>query len=204
MPTVETIPGNEDTNRLFPIFLKLEKLRLLIVGGGYVGMEKLTAVMQNAPATNILLVATTISNEIKALASRYSNIVLKEKPFDTTDLDDRDLVIIGINDRTASKVIYETAKGKGKLVNVADTPDLCDFYLSSIVQKGNLKVAISTNGKSPTVAKRVKEVINELIPDEIDELLDNIQKIRGTLDGDFEEKVRKLNELTRGLLSNKS
>jgi siroheme synthase-like protein len=58
------------------------------------------------------------------------------------------------------------------LVNVADTPDQCDFYLSSIVQKGNLKIAISTNGKSPTVAKRIKEVLHDAIPGELNESIE--------------------------------
>jgi siroheme synthase-like protein len=84
-------------------------------------------------------------------------------------------------------------------VNVADTPELCDFYLGSIVQKGNLKIAISTNGKSPTIAKRIKEVLNETIPDEINDLLNNMQSIRDKMSVDFAEKVKRLNELTKTL-----
>jgi hypothetical protein len=78
---------------------------------------------------------------------------------------------------------------------------MCDFYLSSVVKKGNLKIAISTNGKSPTIAKRIKEVINDSIPDEIEDLLNNMQAIRNNMDGDFAEKVRKLNELTKMLVT---
>ena len=178
-------------------------MHLLIVGGGYVGLEKLHAVIQNSPATKITLVATVISDAIKTIASAYPDITLIEQPFDTAHLQDKDLVIVGINDKDISKLIYETAKAKGKLVNVADTPSLCDFYLSSVVQKGNLKIAISTNGKSPTVAKRVKEMLNDLIPEEIDELLHNIRSVRESMRGDFEEKVRQLNELTKGLVNNK-
>jgi siroheme synthase-like protein len=85
------------------------------------------------------------------------------------------------------------------LVNVADKPELCDFYLGSIVQKGNLKIAISTNGKSPTIAKRIKEVLNETLPEEIDNLLDNMQNIRNKIKGDFTEKVKQLNEITKKL-----
>ena len=59
--------------------------------------------------------------------------------------------------RQLHEEIKAMATEKGILVNVADTPDLCDFYLGSIVQKGNLKIAISTNGKSPTAAKRIKK-----------------------------------------------
>ena len=189
----------QNSNHLFPVFLKLESLRLLIVGGGYVGMEKLDAVISNSPATAITLVAIQISDAIKEVAKQYPNITLIEKPYHITDLADHDIVIAAINDPVISKQVVTDAKSKKILVNAADKPELCDFYLSSVVKKGNLKIAISTNGKSPTIAKRVKEVLNETIPDEIDELLDNMQSIRNKMSGDFTEKVKQLNELTKNL-----
>ena len=97
----------------------------------------------------------------------------------------------------------DAANEKGILVNAADKPELCDFYLGSVVQKGNLKIAISTNGKSPTIAKRLKEVLNETLPDEIDTLLNSMQTIRNKMSGDFTEKVKQLNELTKNLSQNK-
>jgi siroheme synthase-like protein len=189
----------QSSNNLFPVFLKLENLRLLIVGGGYVGMEKLEAVVTNSPAAAITLVATQISAEIKELATNYPNILLVEKPYDINDLANNDIVIAAINDPTVSKQVVTDAKSKKILVNAADKPELCDFYLSSVVKKGNLKIAISTNGKSPTIAKRVKEVLNETLPDEIDTLLNNMQNIRNKMSGDFTEKVKQLNELTKKL-----
>ena len=82
---------------------------------------------------------------------------------------------------------------------MADKPELCDFYLSSVVKKGDLKIAISTNGKSPTVAKSLKEQINEMMPDEIGDVLENMQVIRKGLNGDFAAKVKHLNEITNVL-----
>lgn len=187
------------SNRLFPVFLKLENLSLLIVGGGYVGMEKLSVVLQNSPGGKIKIVATQISNEIKELVAGRNNIQLVERAYECADVDDADIVIAAVNDVTVSSQVSRDAKAKGKLTNAADKPDLCDFYLGSIVQKGNLKIAISTNGKSPTIAKRVKEVLNETIPNEIDELLLNMQNIRNKMGGDFAEKVRQLNEITKKL-----
>ena len=189
----------QSTNNLFPIFLKLENLRLLIVGGGYVGMEKLEAVISNSPAAAITLVATQISDEIKNLAKDYPNILLIQKLYDITDLANNDIVIAAINDPVISKQVVLDAKSKKILVNAADKPELCDFYLSSVVKKGNLKIAISTNGKSPTIAKRVKEVLNDTLPDEMDDLLNNMQNIRNKLSGDFTEKVKQLNEITKSL-----
>ncbi len=190
-----------ETNCLFPVFLKLETLRLLIVGGGYVGMEKLQAVLQNSPATSITLIAASISNDIRQLASSHANIRLIEKHYDIQDLNEVDLVIAAVNDIVVSEQIRVDAKEKKLLVNVADKPELCDFYLSSVVKKGNLKIAISTNGKSPTIAKRLKEVLNEIIPDEMDDVLNDMQSIRQTLNGDFSEKVRQLNDLTKILVA---
>ena len=62
----------ETQNRLFPVFLKLENFRVLIVGGGKVGLEKVTAIINNSPATKITLVATHVSEEIKAFQSNYN------------------------------------------------------------------------------------------------------------------------------------
>lgn len=193
------VPGSNEGNRLFPVFLKLEQLSVLIVGGGYVGMEKLEAVLANSPATKITLVATQISDAIKEVASQYPNIILTEKPYHINDLHGHDIVIAAINDTEISTQVATDAKSKRILVNAADKPELCDFYLSSVVQKGNLKIAISTNGKSPTIAKRVKELLHETLPDEIDDLLTNMQSIRNKLSGDFTEKVKQLNELTKTL-----
>ena len=78
-------------------------------------------------------------------------------------------MIAALNDQAVSEQVSQDAAEQGKLINVADKPDLCDFYLGSIVQKGSLKIAISTNGKSPTIAKRLKEVLGEMIPGEMEE-----------------------------------
>jgi siroheme synthase-like protein len=188
-------------NTLFPVFVKLERLRLLIVGGGNVGLEKLSTVLQNSPSTVVTLVAPSISIAVRDLAARHPNVLLLERPYHPCDLDCADIAIVAVGDRAVSETVARDAKEKGVLVNVADTPDLCDFYLSSVVRKGNLKIAISTNGKSPTIAKRIKEELGGMIPDEMESVLDNMQTIRQQLNGDFPEKVRQLNELTKVLVA---
>jgi siroheme synthase-like protein len=195
--------NDKETNRLFPVFLKLENLSVLIVGGGKIGLEKLSALLSNSPETNIKIVSITISDEIRKLAAEYSNIELKERVFLPLDVDNRDVVIVAIDDKKESKRIRDVVKEKKKLVNVADKPELCDFYMGSIVQKGNLKIGISTNGKSPTIAKRLKDLFNELLPEEIDELLDNMQSIRNRLKGDFNDKVNQLNAITKDFVLDK-
>lgn len=187
-------------NLLFPVFLKLEELKVLLVGGGKVGTEKLSALLANSPAAPVTVVAINISDEVRKLAKHHPNVVLHERPFTLSDLDNKDLAIIAVNDREISLAVRDAAKEKKILVNVADTPEQCDFYLSSIVQKGNLKIAISTNGKSPTAAKRIKEVLNHALPPELDDMINNLHAVRNKLNGNFEYKVKRLNEITRILV----
>ena len=167
-------------------------------------MEKLTAILGNAPSTPIRLVAIKISDEVRKLADSHPNLIMVERVFLPNDLNDIDIVIVAIDDKKESRRIRDIAKKWGKLVNVADKPEICDFYLGSVVQKGNLKIGISTNGKSPTIAKRLKELFNELLPAELDELLDNMQEIRTRLKGDFNAKVNKLNAITKDFVLDKN
>lgn len=198
---MQTIPPEPAVqgNTLFPVFLKLQQLRLLIVGGGAVALEKLRAVLQQSPATEITLVARTINTEIRALAATQDLLQLQEKAYEPADLRFADLVIVAVDDPATSAAISCDARSAGILVNVADQPDLCDFYLGSIVHKGSLKIAISTNGQSPTVAKRMKEVLQESLPDEMEPLLQHMHQLRHRIKGDFSEKVRRLNRLTGSL-----
>ena len=187
----------KETNKLFPIFLKLEELNVLVVGGGKVGLEKLNAIINNSPATPVTVVASNISKKIKKLVEKYPNVLLKEKNFDPLDLDGKDIVIVAINNKETSSYIRTIAKEKKILANVADKPDLCDFYLSSVVQKGNLKIAISTNGKSPTMAKRLKETLDNVLPNKLNKILTNMETIRKNMNGNFADKVKKLNKVTK-------
>ena len=201
-PNSATLTEVISDNNLFPVFLKLENLSLLIIGGGNIALEKLNAVLNNSPKTKIRLVGIYISDEIKKIAEEEkNNIELFERAYSIDDFDVADIVIAAVNDIVTSEQIKRDAELKDKLVNVADKPELCDFYLGSIVKKGNLKIAISTNGKSPTIAKRLKEVIYTLIPDEMENVLDNMQIIRQGLHEDFDEKVKQLNDITKVLVA---
>lgn len=184
-------------NLLFPVFLKLDKLQLLVVGGGEVGWEKTGMMFRHANNANVTVVAPEIREEIQQLAQEFPDrIQLVYKPFSEEDLEGKDLLIIATADNELNRAVHKVAKAKGVLTNVADTPDLCDFYLSSVVKKGDLKIAISSNGKSPTLTKRIREMLEDVLPEEIDELLESLKQIRDQLKGDFEYKVKKLDEIT--------
>ena len=187
-------------NTLFPIFLKLDQLQTLVVGGGNVGLEKLQALLRNNPRANIKLVATEVSPKIYDLSFSHPGLQISKRPFHREDLEGIDILVLATDIWETNLVIRYLAKKQGILTNVADTPGLCDFYLGSTVQKGNLKVGISTNGKSPTFAKRFRQVLEEVLPDETDDLLKNLKIIRDSLKGNFGNKVEQLNQFTASLV----
>jgi len=192
-------------NLLFPVFLKLDKLQMLIVGGGEVGWEKLGMMFRHADNANITLVAPEIKQEIIELATEYpNNIRLIHKKFHKRYLKGKDLVIAATAIPVLNQEVRRLAKKKKIIVNVADTPESCDFYLSSVVKKGDLKIAISSNGKSPTLTKRIREMLEDVLPDEVDLLLEKLKGLRDQLKGDFEYKVKKLDEITSVFKEKKS
>jgi precorrin-2 dehydrogenase/sirohydrochlorin ferrochelatase len=187
-------------NNLFPVFLKLEELDTLLVGGGNVGLEKLTALLKSSPGARVKVVSKMFHEDILALANKHASVKLIERGFRTKDLQHKDLIILATGDTALHQKIRDLAKQKRILVNVADTPGLCDFYLGSVVTKGNVKVGISTNGKSPTIAKRMREFFEDAIPENVNDLLDNMSNIRDRIAGDFRQKVTTLNEITAAWL----
>ncbi|MBS1522994.1 MAG: TSUP family transporter [Bacteroidetes bacterium] len=199
--TIQT--EKSEGNQLFPVFLKLNNLHTVLIGAGNVGLEKLTALLGNSPKAKVTIIAKEFVPGVHALAGEYEGISITQKAFVDTDLDNADIVIAATNDNDLNEYIRISAHERKLLVNIADKPDLCDFYLGSIVQKGDLKVAISTNGKSPTVAKRLKEVLNESIPGELDITLQQMNELRNSLSGDFAYKVKVLNNVTAVLVDKK-
>lgn len=191
------------SNELFPVFIRMEKQQLLIVGAGEVGFEKVGFMFRHCTNANLTIVAPYINPEILKLKDQYPDqFTIYQREFIPTDFEGKDLAIAATADKELNKHVWEVAKQYGVLINVADTPDLCDFYLSSVVKKGDLKVAISSNGKSPTLTKRMRELLTDILPEEVDELLQNLSTIRDQMKGDFEEKVIKLNEITKSLTEN--
>jgi precorrin-2 dehydrogenase / sirohydrochlorin ferrochelatase len=197
----QPLSATSGRNNLFPVFLKLEELETLIVGGGNVGLEKLTAILNSCPLAGITLVAASIRTEIRALASSNKKIKLVERNFRVRDLQNKDFVILATDDADLHRRIRTLARKRRLLLNVADTPQLCDAYLGAVVTKGNIRLGISTNGKSPTIAKRLRELFDQVFPEDTETLLANMQMIRDQIKGDFKKKVDVLNEITSSWLT---
>jgi len=188
-----------ERNNLYPVFLKAKQLKVLIIGGGYVAEEKLRFLLKSSPDANVTMVSPmyregtiTVANtgKVNRITDHYNASYLKGHQIIIATAD-----VPGVNVK-----VYKDCRAQDKLVNVADNPPYCDFYMGGIVTKGNVKVAISTNGKSPTTAKRLRQFFEDVIPDNIDDLVQNLNVYRKTIKGDFEQKVEKLNEFTKGLV----
>ena len=184
---------------MYPVFLKVAVLDVLIVGGGNVGLEKLTFLLKSSPSAQVTMVSKAFIPEVIALAKGY-NVTLVEDAYKSSYLTGRQIVIATTDDLDVNLQVYHDCKKENILVNLADNPTYCDFYMGGIVTKGNVKIAISTNGKSPTAAKRLRQFFEEVLPENMNELVENLNSYRKTIKGDFEEKVSKMNELTKEMI----
>lgn len=187
-------------NTLYPIFVKPEVIPILIIGGGECAQEKVTNILKSSPNAQLTIVGKKISNEIKERTVTFANILLLEESYHVSHLDKFSLVIIATNDKKLNEIIKSDCEKRGILANVVDTPNLCDFYLGSVITKGHLKIAVSTNGMAPTLAKRIREFLEEILPDDLSNLAENLNLIRIKYKDDFAAKVKKLNDYTKDLM----
>ncbi|WP_299888948.1 bifunctional precorrin-2 dehydrogenase/sirohydrochlorin ferrochelatase [uncultured Lacinutrix sp.] len=188
-----------ERNNLYPLFLKVKNLDILIVGGGYVAEEKLTFLLKSSPDAKVTMLSPMYRKGTLEVA-RKGNVNLIKDYYNINYLDRKHIVIATTDNPEVNIQVYQDCRAQSKLVNVADNPPYCDFYMGGIVTKGNVKVAISTNGKSPTTAKRLRQFFEDVIPENIDDLVRNLNKYIKTIKGDFEHKVETLNEFTKGLV----
>lgn len=188
-----------ERNTLYPVFLKTSALEILIIGGGYVALEKLTFLTKSSPDARITLLAPIIRPQTGDLLFKFGGKYLQES-YQQEHLKGFHIVIAATNDPDVNLRVYQDCRSLDKLINVADNPPLCDFYMGGIVNKGQVKIGISTNGISPTLAKRLRQFFEEVLPEDIDLLASNLKAYRDTLKGDFEDKVVKLNQATVELL----
>jgi len=192
------------TNNLYPIFIKLDEIETLIVGGGNVGLEKVNFILKQSPKAKLNVVAKEFHPDLIQIALANANVLLRERTFAAEDLELVKLVIIATNDTALNQQIKQLAAQKNILTNVVDNPPLCEFYTSAVLNKGAVKIAVSSNGVSPTLAKRLRDVIEEAIPDEVEDSAVFLNKVRNHIKGNLEKKIELLNRVTELLVSNSS
>ena len=138
---------------LLPIFVKLRDRLVVVVGGGAIAEGKIEALF--AAEARVRVVAPQVTAAIARLAGQ-GRVEWKRKSFAADDLDDAYLVIAATSAPGVNEAVYIDADARGILCNAVDDIEHCHFYYGSVVQRGDLQIAISTNGKSPALAQRLR------------------------------------------------
>jgi len=164
--------------KYYPIYLDIKNRNCLVVGGGSVGTRKVLTLL--ACGANVTVISTAATEKLHQL-SNNGMINLEERYFKATDLDDRFLVIGATDNQELNFKIHAEAERCGLLCNIADRPKACNFILPSVVSRGDLIIAISTSGKSPAFAKKLRKHLEKEFGDEYAEFLNLMGAIRKKL-----------------------
>ncbi len=156
--------------------LRLGGRRCVVVGGGEIGLEKVEGLL--ACGGEVTLVAPDAVPELQELAEEGS-IQWEQRAYEPADLEGTFIVIAATNDTDVNIGVYEDAERRAMLVNVVDVPPLCNFILPAIVRQGSMAIAISTQGASPALAKRMKAEIAEQFGEAYAELALVLNEVRG-------------------------
>ncbi len=146
---------------LYPIFLKLDQKNILIVGGGFIAAQKIHSLLDTGCI--ITVVSPCICKEIQYWASDNRLAVIKRE-FQTRDLQNIDVVFAATNEPRTNEEIRKEANKKKILINAVDDPENCDFYVPSIIRRGPLAIAISTQGECPGFARLLRKKLEKMIP----------------------------------------
>jgi precorrin-2 dehydrogenase / sirohydrochlorin ferrochelatase len=163
---------------LFPAFLKLHSRRVLVVGGGGIAAQKIPGLLE--AGAHVHVVSPKLAPQLAEWV-RNQQITWSPKPFEPSDLEGAFLVIAATSLRDLNESVYREADRRNILCNAVDDIDHCHFYYGSIVQRGDLQIAISTNGKSPALAQRLRKELEEQFGPEYESWLDWLGAARETL-----------------------
>jgi precorrin-2 dehydrogenase / sirohydrochlorin ferrochelatase len=143
----------EFVQRLFPIYVKLEGRSVLVIGAGTVGEEKIRGLLDTG--AQIRVVALRASERVREWA-KSGAVTLEEHAFRPADLNGIFLVIVAASS-SVNELVFLEAKVRGILCNVVDVPQQCDFFYPAVVRRGDLQIAISTGGQSPSLAQKLRQ-----------------------------------------------
>lgn len=138
---------------LFPMFLKLEGRKCLVVGAGKIGESKIRSLLVSK--ANVHVIAPWATPTVTAW-NRAGILRWSSRAFHPSDLDGVLLVVAATSIPSVNDVVYREAQSRGALCNVVDVPERCDFYYPAVVRRGDLQVAISTGGNSPALAQKLR------------------------------------------------
>ncbi|WP_457626825.1 precorrin-2 dehydrogenase/sirohydrochlorin ferrochelatase family protein [Persephonella sp.] len=176
---------------LFPAFIDLKTKKVLVVGGGVVALRKLEKLLPFEP--DIKVVSKGFHPETERLISEHG-IPYEKRPFSFSDLEGVDIVIVAVDDIKLQEEIFSHTRGKNILVNSVDSPDYCDFIFPAYVKRSDIVIGISTSGSAPGLSAKIRKHIEKCLPENIEEILEEIKSVRNSLPKG-EERQKKILEL---------
>jgi precorrin-2 dehydrogenase/sirohydrochlorin ferrochelatase len=179
------------------MFIKLLGKPCLVVGAGQVGEPKIDGLI--GTGANIHVVAMTARDRVREWA-HSGRIALELRPFIASDLDGRFLAVVATSSRDLNELVYREAHRRGVLCNVVDVPEYCDFFYPAVVRRGDLQIAISTAGKSPSLAQELRRQLERQFGEGYAAWVDRLGSTRQLILASDLNKERKL-ELLHSLAS---
>ncbi|MCB4743677.1 MAG: bifunctional precorrin-2 dehydrogenase/sirohydrochlorin ferrochelatase [Sulfurovum sp.] len=162
----------------FPMFINIEKLKVLVVGGGVIATEKLQKLVDFTK--EITIIAEELSPEVNRLICNHC-LSFHQRAYRSGDIRGFDIVIIATDTAELHQQIYEESRGSGILINSVDNADYCDFIFPSYIKKEDLTIAFSTGGASPAFTKQIREYFEKIIPQSVGTFLTKMKILRTTM-----------------------
>jgi len=173
--------------KLYPIFLDISQRTCLIIGGGQVARRKVESLLEHE--AKVIVVSPGADQLIEKWAEG-KRIIYKNREFLEEDLNEVDITFITTDNPILNSSISKLCRKKGILVNAVDDPTNCDFFVPSVVRRNSLILAISTEGKSPMFAKKMRQQLEHIISPEYGEFVDLLGEYREWL----KENVRSIED----------
>lgn len=171
--------------KYYPVFLDMKDRKVLVVGGGFVALQKIKTLLDSGAIVKVIT-KELIAEDIKALP-----VSLEIREYNENDMIGVSIVIAATNSHEVNTKIFEHSKKYNVLLNAVDDKDNCDFILGAIVNKGDITVTISTAGRSPIVAKKIRDKVNEMLNINYENLLEVYGNFRTRAYQELNEEARK-------------
>jgi precorrin-2 dehydrogenase / sirohydrochlorin ferrochelatase len=168
------VDGSRPIDDGYPIVVRLDGRRVLVVGGGQIALRKTEGLV--ASGASVTVVSPMFVDGFVELDSAL--VTLVERPYASSDLDGHWLVVAATNDPAVQQQIFNEGEARRMFVNCVDDPDRCSFILPAIARRGPVIVAVSTQGRSPSLAGYLRNQLRDALPDNIEELANDLAEQR--------------------------
>ncbi len=181
----------------FPLYIDMQDLKILVIGGGAIAMEKLEKLLDFTK--DITIIANKVSEEVSFLVSNYS-LTLYERKYQEGDTEGFDIVVIATDTVDLHQSIYKESRRSKILVNSVDSMAFCDFIFPSYIQRGDLTIAFSTGGVSPAFSKQIRAYFDKNIPNSVERFLHTMKTLRKNMPKG-KERMRYFDTLVKNYFS---